>query len=56
LLNKEARVPQRIAVIPGDGVGPEVIEIGLRVLDAAAPVDPDFEYETVAFPWGSPAR
>jgi tartrate dehydrogenase/decarboxylase/D-malate dehydrogenase len=46
-------VPQRIAVIPGDGVGPEVIEIGLRVLDAAAPVDPDFEYETVAFPWGS---
>ena len=46
-------MPRRIAVIPGDGVGPEVIEIGLRVLEAAAPADPDFEYETVLFPWGS---
>jgi tartrate dehydrogenase/decarboxylase / D-malate dehydrogenase len=46
-------VPKRIAVIPGDGVGPEVIEIGLRVLEAAAPADPEFEYETVLFPWGS---
>ncbi len=46
-------MPRRIAVIPGDGVGPEVIEIGLRVLRAAAPADPSFEYETVSFPWGS---
>ena len=44
---------RRIAVIPGDGVGPEVIEIGLRVLEAAAAADPSFEYETVSFPWGS---
>ncbi len=46
-------MPHRIAVIPGDGVGPEVIEIGLRALAAAAPADPSFEYETVFFPWGS---
>jgi tartrate dehydrogenase/decarboxylase/D-malate dehydrogenase len=38
----------RIAVIPGDGIGQEVIPEGLRVLDAAAPGR--FEYEQ--FPWG----
>lgn len=42
----------RIAVIAGDGVGPEVIGHGLRVLERSA-LDPPFEYETVAFPWGS---
>jgi tartrate dehydrogenase/decarboxylase/D-malate dehydrogenase len=44
---------RRIAVIPGDGVGPEVVEIGLQVLEAAVAVDPGFAYETVTFPWGS---
>lgn len=43
----------RIAVIPGDGVGPEVVEIGLRALSVAAAADPGFAYETVTFPWGS---
>src|SRR5664279_2328279 len=43
----------RIAVIPGDGVGPEVIRIGLDVLRAAAAADPGFGYETTTFPWGS---
>jgi tartrate dehydrogenase/decarboxylase / D-malate dehydrogenase len=43
----------RIAVIPGDGVGPEVIQIGLDVLRAAAAADPGFRYETKTFPWGS---
>ena len=27
----------RIAVIPGDGIGPEVCAVALRVLDALAP-------------------
>jgi tartrate dehydrogenase/decarboxylase/D-malate dehydrogenase len=44
---------RRIAVIPGDGVGPEVVALGLRVLDAAAATDPSFEFETATFPWGS---
>jgi tartrate dehydrogenase/decarboxylase / D-malate dehydrogenase len=38
----------RIAVIPGDGIGQEVVPEGLRVLDAVAPRR--FEYEH--FPWG----
>src|SRR5690348_11563965 len=46
---------RRIAVIPGDGVGPEVVDLGLRVLEAAAAVagETGFHYETVTFPWGS---
>jgi tartrate dehydrogenase/decarboxylase/D-malate dehydrogenase len=38
----------RIAVIPGDGIGQEVVPEGLRVLDAVAPGR--FEYQH--FPWG----
>jgi tartrate dehydrogenase/decarboxylase / D-malate dehydrogenase len=44
---------RRIAVIPGDGIGPEVIGHGLRVIETACAVEPGFDYETVAFPWGS---
>ena len=33
----------RIAVVPGDGIGSEVIEQGVRVLEALAP---DLEFET----------
>jgi len=43
----------RIAVIPGDGIGKEVVPEGLRVLDRLAERsggDLAFEYET--FPWG----
>jgi tartrate dehydrogenase/decarboxylase/D-malate dehydrogenase len=43
----------RIAIIPGDGVGPEVVQVGLDVLRAAAAADPGFRYETRTFPWGS---
>ena len=38
----------RIAVIPGDGIGQEVVPEGLRVLDAVGGAS--FEYEH--FPWG----
>jgi 3-isopropylmalate dehydrogenase len=38
----------KIAVIPGDGTGPEVVNEGLKVLDAAAKKF-SFEYETKAF-------
>lgn len=44
----------RIAVIPGDGIGKEVVPEGLRVLDQLAASSGgvlSFEYET--FPWGS---
>jgi tartrate dehydrogenase/decarboxylase/D-malate dehydrogenase len=39
-------VTHRIAVIPGDGIGQEVVPEGLRVLNAVA----SFEYQH--FPWG----
>ncbi len=44
---------KRIAVIPGDGVGPEVVDLALEVLAAAVEDEPDFAYETTTFPWGS---
>src|SRR5919106_3078688 len=44
----------RIATIPGDGVGREVVDAGRAVLDAAARVSgADFEFEWTEFPWGS---
>ena len=44
----------RIAVIPGDGIGQEVVPEGLRVLDAlAAKSGGTVAFETESFPWGS---
>jgi len=44
-------VAYKIAVIPGDGIGPEVIREGLKVLNVAAQkYNLKFEYET--FDWG----
>lgn len=42
----------RIAVIPGDGIGQEVIPEGLKVLDAVA-ARHDFQCAYTTFPWGS---
>ena len=42
----------KIAVIPGDGVGPEVIREGIRVLEKAAELDGSFRFEFTRFPWG----
>ena len=41
----------RIAVIPGDGTGPEVVREGLKVLEAAAHAT-GFKYETTTFDFG----
>ena len=43
-----AGTPYRIAVIGGDGTGPEVVREGLKVLKAVAAVS-RFEYETTEF-------
>jgi 3-isopropylmalate dehydrogenase len=43
--------PCRIAVIPGDGVGPEVVREGLKVLDAACQAE-GVRYEAVTFDLG----
>lgn len=42
----------RLAVIGGDGIGPEVVEAGIRVLDAAASRF-GFALAWEHFPWGS---
>ena len=42
----------RIAVIPGDGVGPEVTDEGLKVLAKAADLF-GFNYETKTYPFGA---
>ncbi len=41
-----------IAVIPGDGIGPEVIDEGLKVLDALMKLDPTITFDYTHFPWG----
>ena len=42
----------KIAVIPGDGVGPEVLAEGIKVLQAVAALDGTFSFEFETFPWG----
>ena len=43
----------KIAAIGGDGIGPEVIAAGCRVLEAAAAADGGFACEFQHFDWGS---
>lgn len=43
----------RIAAVPGDGIGPEVIAAGLEVLQAVARLDGGFALESEDFDWGS---
>ncbi|KAF0225807.1 MAG: tartrate dehydrogenase/decarboxylase / D-malate dehydrogenase [Erysipelotrichaceae bacterium] len=42
----------KIAVIPGDGIGKEVILEGIKVLKKVAQLNGSFEIETTFFPWG----
>ncbi|MDP8901329.1 MAG: isocitrate/isopropylmalate family dehydrogenase, partial [Actinomycetota bacterium] len=41
-----------VAVIGGDGIGPEVVGAGMRVMEAAAQADPSLELRFTEFPWG----
>ena len=43
----------RIAAIPADGIGPEVIAAGLQALDALAQRDGGFTFDVTEFDWGS---
>jgi tartrate dehydrogenase/decarboxylase/D-malate dehydrogenase len=43
----------RIAAIPADGIGPEVIDAGLEVLDAIATRFGDFSLQIDRYDWGS---
>ena len=41
-----------IAVIAGDGIGPEVIGEGVKTLQKVAELDGSFEFDFTFFPWG----
>ncbi|MEK7875739.1 MAG: tartrate dehydrogenase, partial [Pseudomonadota bacterium] len=43
----------RIAAIPGDGIGTEVIAAGLEVLNVLAGRDRGFKLNVEHFPWNS---
>ena len=43
----------KIAAIPADGIGPEVIRAGLAVLDSVAARDGGFDLEVTEFDWGT---
>src|SRR5688572_10015347 len=42
----------RIAVFPGDGIGPEVSDEAVRVLQAAVAGAPEAAFELTELPWG----
>jgi tartrate dehydrogenase/decarboxylase/D-malate dehydrogenase len=43
----------KVAVIPADGIGKEVIPAGVRVLQLLAECDGEFRFQFKTFPWGS---
>ncbi|PZS04737.1 MAG: 3-isopropylmalate dehydrogenase [Chloroflexi bacterium] len=49
----EGGIRARIAVLPGDGVGPEVVAAGLQVLQAAMRLDRTLKLEFDELPWNS---
>ena len=42
----------KIAVIAGDGIGPEVLAEGIKVLNKVAEIDGSFAFDFTHFPWG----
>ena len=42
----------KIALVPGDGIGKEVVPAGRQVLEALAAADNTFEFEFESFAWG----
>lgn len=43
----------KIAAIPADGIGPEVISAGVEVLHALTRHDPQLKFDVETFDWGS---
>lgn len=41
----------RIAVIAGDGIGPDVLDEGIKILKTVAKADGDFAFDFTYFPW-----
>jgi tartrate dehydrogenase/decarboxylase / D-malate dehydrogenase len=43
----------RIALLPGDGIGPEVTDEAVRLLQAVARIEPTISFDLKSFPWNS---
>lgn len=43
---------KKIAVIAGDGIGPEVVNEGIKVMEKVAELDGTIQFEFTYFPWG----
>ena len=43
---------KKIAVIAGDGIGPEVIGEGVKVIKEIGKLDPSVQFAFTDFPWG----
>lgn len=41
-----------VALIPGDGIGTEVVNEGVKILKAIERIDPDLTFSFEEFPWG----
>lgn len=42
----------KIAVIAGDGIGPDVVAEGIKALNCVAAADGSFSFDYIHFPWG----
>ena len=42
----------KIGVVAGDGIGPEVIAEGVKVLEAVAKLDGGFRFDFTHYLWG----
>ncbi|MBQ9562386.1 MAG: hypothetical protein IJU99_02935 [Lachnospiraceae bacterium] len=42
----------KIAVVPGDGIGPEVMTEAVKVLNHVAALDGSFGFDFTWYPWG----
>ena len=51
-LNKNTKFKHNIAIIPGDGIGPEVITASLIVIEKALELD-NINIKKKYYPWGS---
>ncbi|MBO5070046.1 MAG: hypothetical protein J6C37_06765 [Roseburia sp.] len=41
----------KVAVIAGDGIGPEVLSEGVKVLKKVAELDGSFQFDFTHYPW-----
>lgn len=52
-MNTSTNRQLRVALLPGDGIGPEVTAQALRLLDAVSELDSTLTFKTQIFPWNA---